>query len=785
MRSIEFGIYPIEVKMATKGITIEGLDKVQIHIGAIEEEEEKWEPMGPTPFPSITTLRNWDHILLNRYKPFYSPFCDMCCLCTYGKCDLTDKRGACGIDIKAQQARIVLLACCIGTAAHTAHARHLLHHLIETQGEDKKMDLGLFVEVEAPIMRTVTGIKPRKLGDLKKALDYCEEQLTHSLSATHTGQEGSYLDFESKALHVSMVDNLAKEIADLAQIVGYNFSKGDPDAPLVDIGLGSIDPAKPVILCIGHNVTQGVEIVNYLRSKNLIDKVEVCGICCTAIDITRYSDRAKVVGSLARQLYFVRSGVADVIVVDEQCVRADTLEEAEKLKIPVIATNNKICYGLEDRTHDTAGEIIKDLSNGARGALILDPKKAGEVAVEVALKLAPERAKIKALPDRGEVIQLAKTCAQCDDCRRNCPNDLHVPDAMLAAKNGDLSKLVGLYDLCIGCGRCEEACTKNIPVVNMIQSAAELKIKTEKYKMRAGRGPVLDTEIRNVGAPIVLGEIPGVIAYVGCANYPRGPREVAEMAEEFLRRRYIVVATGCSAMDIAIYSDEDGQSLYEKYPGNFDASCMVNIGSCVSNAHIVGAAIKIAGIFARRNLRANFEEIADYILNRVGAVGVAWGAMSQKAASIATGCNRWGIPVIVGPHSSKYRRLYLGRADKDEDWMVYNARAGGEKVYVGPAPEHLIYAAETKEEAIVMTAKMCIRPNDTTKGRAIKLTNYIDLHEKYFGGLPDDWHLFVRTKADLPVVKKEMLTKELEKMGWKPRVIPDPTLLERFKGGWK
>jgi acetyl-CoA decarbonylase/synthase complex subunit alpha len=80
---------------------------------------------------------------------------------------------------------------------------------------------------------------------------------------------------------------------------------------------------------------------------------------------------------------------------------------------------------------------------------------------------------------------------------------------------------------------------------------------------------------------------------------------------------------------------------------------------------------------------------------------------------------------------------------------------------------------------------MCIRPNDTTKGRAIKLTHYIDLHEKYFGTLPDDWHFFVRNKMDLPVVKKEMLSKELEKMGWKQRVIPDPTLLERFKGGWK
>lgn len=63
-------------------------------------------------------------------------------------------------------------------------------------------------------------------------------------------------------------------------------------------------------------------------------------------------------------------------------------------------------------------------------------------------------------------------------------------------------------------------------------------------------------------------------------------------------------------------------------------------------------------------MRGNYAEVADYILNKVGAVGVAWGAMSQKAAAIATGVNRWGIPVILGPHGAKYRRLYLSNGEK-------------------------------------------------------------------------------------------------------------------------
>ncbi|HCC32629.1 MAG TPA: hypothetical protein DEQ28_01825, partial [Clostridiales bacterium] len=60
--------------------------------------EDDWEPIGPTPMPSVTDLRNWDLRLLDTYEPFYAPFCDLCCLCTYGKCDLTaDRKGACGL----------------------------------------------------------------------------------------------------------------------------------------------------------------------------------------------------------------------------------------------------------------------------------------------------------------------------------------------------------------------------------------------------------------------------------------------------------------------------------------------------------------------------------------------------------------------------------------------------------------------------------------------------------------------------------------------------------------
>ena len=784
---MEEGLRKGPVKLLVKDLktgTIQAKD-FEVMIGRLAMEEE-WEPQGPTPFPGMHTLRSWDLKLLNRYKPFYAPFCDMCCLCTYGKCDLTaGKRGACGIDIKTQQGRIVLLACCIGAATHTAHARHLLEHLLRKYGEDYPINLGGEIECEMPHTRLVCGIKPKTIGDLSYILNYCEEQIAHCLAATHTGQEGNPLDFESKALHVSMIDHVAMEVADVEQIVTFGFPKGDPNAPLTEIGAGCVDVTKPLVLCIGHNVAPGTEIIDYMRKNNLGlpgQTMEVAGLCCTAHDITRYCEEAKIIGPMSHELRFIRSGIADCIVVDEQCIRTDVVEEAWLTKTPVIAANERACYGLPDLTEEPVEVIVNKLVNREiKGAVIFDPEKVGAVATLTALRMQPLRKKYKTIPDLNQIKEAASKCIFCGKCRRNCPWNLPTDEAVNAAAHGNIEPLARLYDYCVGCGRCEEACPQHIPVHSLIVAAADRKFKTERFKIRVGRGPVLDTEIREVGSPIVLGEIPGVIAYVGCANWPSPMQDVGRMAYEFARRGYIVTATGCSAMAIAFYKDEDGRSPYEVFPGEFNRGGLLNIGSCVANAHITGAAIKIANIFARRRLRGNYEEIADYVLHRVGACGVAWGAMSQKAASIATGCNRLGIPVIVGPQGSKYRRLYLGRIEDKESFSVWDARTG-QKVFIGPAPEHLVYVAETVEECMVWTAKLCIRPNDTTKGRMIKLTHYVELYKHFYGRLPKDLPMLVRTEADIPITYKDEILEFLKAEGWEPHPQPsiDPTLLERL-----
>src|SRR5512137_475571 len=153
--------------VTTKGsFSVEDMKNVQINIGAVVKEEEEWDqPMGPFPAPNVATLRDWDFKLTNRYKIFYAPADDTCTLCTYGPCDLTgNKKGACGLNMEGYCGKIVLIACLMGTCAHSAHGRHLFHWCLDRFG-DMKFNMGDEILVDSPLYQTIMGTKPKTLKD--------------------------------------------------------------------------------------------------------------------------------------------------------------------------------------------------------------------------------------------------------------------------------------------------------------------------------------------------------------------------------------------------------------------------------------------------------------------------------------------------------------------------------------------------------------------------------------------------------------------------------------------
>jgi acetyl-CoA decarbonylase/synthase complex subunit alpha len=127
-----------------------------------------------------------------------------------------------------------------------------------------------------------------------------------------------------------------------------------------------------------------------------------------------------VIGPYSRQLFYVRSGIADVIMTDEQCIRTDMPQEATKAGSALIATLDKVMYGLEDATDMDADEIVKKMVEEKKHFAILDPKKAAEVAVKVAMAIAPQRR--KEWITEQEATELAKKCSMCGICEQACPN---------------------------------------------------------------------------------------------------------------------------------------------------------------------------------------------------------------------------------------------------------------------------------------------------------------------------------------------------------------------------
>ncbi|MDH5462226.1 MAG: hypothetical protein OEX09_08420, partial [Candidatus Bathyarchaeota archaeon] len=60
----------LHVKVKELKTDVALIKDLELSVGRIFEET--WtEPVGPTPFPSITDLREWDFKLLQRYKPMY------------------------------------------------------------------------------------------------------------------------------------------------------------------------------------------------------------------------------------------------------------------------------------------------------------------------------------------------------------------------------------------------------------------------------------------------------------------------------------------------------------------------------------------------------------------------------------------------------------------------------------------------------------------------------------------------------------------------------------------
>ena len=709
------------------------------------------------PFTRAEDLAEWDGILLKRYRPLYTQRED-------GK-DAADGKGGEAMRLALRNLEEHLS----GAGKALAVAREVLDEALKVFGPEKVVDLGKSIAYPSCNVTVLTGFVPRNIGDLDRALRYAEAQFIEQTAVLYQ-QAGDALDLESRALHLGSLQFLATEVEELVKICCFEFlSTGNlsvkemasyPDAR-TPVGLGTVDRSKPVVAFFGDSCLPIFYTVGRLEEERLAANMEIVGLGNAGHELVRFYPAGKILTTTGKALKAVRLGIPDLIVASNSCYPLDIAGHARRVGIPLLASGSGASFPVPDLSNEPVEKLVERLRK-AESLSVRSVEKAADVA---AAFFKGFNGKTSKGPDPASLEQAQAQCTACDLCFHRCPNSLPVS---VALKSGDRSALQDLFDRCLFCGECERVCPEGIPVMDALLVAGSERIAQDRFLMRPGRGPLSHLEFRDLTFGLVLGgNGPGMVTLLGCGHYPGSDEDLMAMAKELLDRNCVVMTAGCAAADVARRIDQEtGRPFPENYPSMATLKGLVNCGGCSADTHIMASMFKFAQLGGGISIKANFDQAADYSLNRAPFAVIIWGPASDKMLVKASGFARVGAPVVIGPSGFKFSRMLAGNKYDRSTWSMYDGLTGDARE-VDPSPPHLIFPVETKEEAVTMAIKLCFTTCALRDPRLSTIDNYTEIHEKYFGELPDDWTFYLRSALELHVMKRMRLLKILrDEHGW-------------------
>jgi acetyl-CoA decarbonylase/synthase complex subunit alpha len=728
------------------------------------------------PFAEASECRVQDRYLIDTYPPLYTNPRDICNDCLLGPCSLKKEKGKCGLGWEAYQAKLSLRIACKGAQSAMVDSRELLEYALREFGRDKEVTYGEVrhdISDHARMIGEFTGIYATKLWHLERALSYAESQLNKLLLASYTAS-GVVSDFENMTFHAGTTLLVAQEVAEMIKVAclgircagshGKLEMKFWPPANILG-GLGNVDRDKPVIAFVGDNFLPAWTTINYLKENELTEQIEICGIGSVGDDAARYYDRTRIITTMGNASRAIRVGFADLIVASTGCIPLDILGLAKKVESKVIWVSSQGIGGLEDRTDDPIDEIVNDLVGETDVVWCRDVDKVGEIAVRV-VKEVKQKRKGDYFISEDEAKDVTGRCREdCDLCFNACSYALPVGKAIRKVKEDGFAALEDVEKGCVLCGKCEETCPENIPILDLMIPISAKWMSEDKFKTRFGRGTVPNDEV--IRSAFTLMNSPGFCWVLSCGGSRKITEEVSWIAHELLSCNCVVSIAGCGGAEVARYFYEEGKYLFEKYDGEFVPKNVVFTGSCSCMTILAETSGHWSRVGVHISLYANFNEVAEVSYRLLSAPVILWGVTPERMYTVASAFARYGQQIIVGPVSGfEWKRYLLGNQYDRSKWMVWDT-ADGKRVETEPVQEHLIIPVETKEEAIVMLWNLLNRPTDISPWRILKLTPYIDQHEEFFGELPDNWQWLVRTPPDLPLKKRAKLLRKLrEEYGW-------------------
>ncbi len=200
-------------------------------------------------------------------------------------------------------------------------------------------------------------------------------------------------------------------------------------------------------------------------------------------------------------------------------------------------------------------------------------------------------------------------------------------------------------------------------------------------------GHLTDAFVRNLGVPLVTGDIPGVAVIIGGADTPE---ETVALAKSYQNQGMLVTLTGESVRHIAESGMKTGEGV-RVCPLGYEMQSVI---------HVVSVAVRAALIFGNIT-PGDFPALAKYTMDRARPFVNAYKPLSDEIVSYGAGAICLGFPVVSNETENMFRvpKSLIQQLDT-EKWNATSLEARDIKIKVTNIDIPVAFASAFEGEII-------------------------------------------------------------------------------------
>ena len=200
-------------------------------------------------------------------------------------------------------------------------------------------------------------------------------------------------------------------------------------------------------------------------------------------------------------------------------------------------------------------------------------------------------------------------------------------------------------------------------------------------------GHLSDAFVRNLGVPLVTGDIPGVAVIIGGAE---DPAETVSLVKSYQNQGILVTLTGDAIRHVADAGMKTGEGV-RVCPLGYEMQSVI---------HVVSVAVRAALIFGNVT-PGDFKALAKYTMDRVRAFVNAYKPLSDEIVSYGAGAICLGFPVVSNETENMFRvpKSLIQQLDTSK-WNATSLEARDIKIKVTNIDIPVAYATAFEGEII-------------------------------------------------------------------------------------